>query len=246
MSKHPIIVTMKDGSLWMPEVQPLRSAGDVEGHPFHGNQWTSGAGAAPKTFDAFRSHAQANLTASSRTAKGVSDTSVSVEKPKLSVEGDALTAKAAATFEQALQQVWDAREKPLKTPQQVEALVTSLARTVNEGLLKPGQGLERTWMTNYPSTDPKDIPQAMQAFYSEFARRLTSDDPVATAAWVERTHEKIHPWADGVGRVTKALAYVALLHGGHALPTYQGREAYYANINKSPAEWERYYRTLFS
>jgi SPP1 gp7 family putative phage head morphogenesis protein len=38
-----IVVTLQDGSLWYPEEGPLpRMLGDVEGHPFHGNQWTTG------------------------------------------------------------------------------------------------------------------------------------------------------------------------------------------------------------
>ena len=56
---HARVATLKDGSLWFPEIDgPLvngkvrsgtsKALGDLPGHEFHGNQWTQGASLAER------------------------------------------------------------------------------------------------------------------------------------------------------------------------------------------------------
>ena len=229
------------------QLVPLYEHGDPDrpGPYPHGNG--GGSGAYP-SFDAFAEHARTNLVRTSRTAKGVSDTSASADKPKLKTEGKALASQADRNFAAALKKVWTAKDKPMDTPEAVRAFVEDIADTISEGLLQPGQSPWRTWATKYKSTAPADIQRELDSFAVEYAKRLKGRaDPIETAAWVEKTFENVHALADGVGRATKALSALALLKGGKPLPTYRSRDEYYGNIglDHSHADWARYYRTLF-
>jgi hypothetical protein len=210
----------------------------------------SGAGGLYGSFEAFVAHARENLQRTSRTAKGVSDTSASADKPKLAAaEGEGLASQADRNFATTLKRVWDRAQRPMSlTPESLLGFVQEISGLVNAGLLQPGQSGLRTWVTKYPSTPPADIQTALSRFARELSARLRSPaDPIATAAWVEKTFENIHPLADGVGRATKALSAFVLLRAGQRLPTYRDRTSYYANIglDKPFESWLDYYRSLF-
>ena len=200
------------------------------------------------SFAVFERQALHNLLRTSRTATGVSDTSSSADKPTLAAEGGALKAKADQNFRRALRSVWNQRRRRFDSPEDVGTFVVETASTVSEGLLKPGQSVWRTWETKNHQTPVREIPDQFKAFTRELHQRLSSGaDPVGTAAWVEYVFDgHLHPMADGVGRTAKALSAFVLARAGHGLPTYRGRDDYYANINKSLAEWTRYYRTMFA
>lgn len=221
------------------------------GGPGSGNFGHSGrpgqvGGSGEGGYEDFERRALENLQETSRTAKGVSDTSSSVDKQKLAVsEGEKLAAKTAENFKGALRRVWDDKNREFKSAAEVHKFTEDLARKVNEGVLPAGQGLYRTWETPNNQTPPKEIREATRAFSGQLYEKLSSGaDPVSTAAWVEKRMSVIHPWADGVGRTTKALSAFVLVRGGQQIPKYPDRKTYYAEIRKSPESWERYYRSL--
>lgn len=189
-----------------------------------------------------------NLEVMSRTRKGISDTSSSADKPKLTTEGAELADKADRNFRSALQLVWEHRQDSFATSQEVGKFIEGLARAVSDGLLQEGQGLWRTWETKSKQTPISEIPKTLAGFYQEFCQRLeTQSDPVATAAWVEQQFDgRIHALADGCGRTTKLLSALVLARNNHPLPNYSDRDEYYQNIEKSFPEREKYYRGLFT
>lgn len=101
----------------------------------------------------------------------------------------------------------------------------------------------------------------MTQFYEEFFDRLSdpSEDPVRLAAWVEyRIDLTDHFFADGCGKISKAVSAWVLMRAGQQLPTYpEHRSEIFAHAPAVPREsnpvvdeaqlavWERYYRSLF-
>lgn len=197
-------------------------------------------------YEAFETRALANLSNTSRTAKGISDTSSSELKQKLMVpEGPPLAAKTTQNFKEVLRTVWDQRTREFKSAAEVHKFAEDLARQMNKGLLPPGQELYRTWTTPHNQTPPAEIRDATRTFTGQLYERLSSGaDPVATAAWSEKRMSVIHPWADSVGRSSRALSAFVLARAGVGLPKYPDTKTYYSEIKKSPASWEKYYRSL--
>ncbi len=189
-----------------------------------------------------------NLEAMSRTSKGVSDTSSSADKPKLSTEGEGLAQKTVENFNKAIGFVWEHRQDSFATEAEVKEFVEALSEQVSEGLLKDNQGLWRTWETNYESTRPEKIQEDLGVFYQELSKRVSQhEDPVATAGWAEQRFDGyIHPLADGCGRTSKLISAMVLARQNSKLPNYRNRDEYYQNIKKPFPEWEKYYRSLFS
>lgn len=188
-----------------------------------------------------------NLAGLSRTLGGVSDTSSSADKPKLTTEGEGLATKTTQNLRHALGFLWENRFRSFTSPADVRKFVDSLAKMVSNGLLKSGQSFYRTWETKFGQTLPENIEAEYQNFCKWFLKAVDSDDPVATAALVEkRLDGEIHPFADGCGRTAKIMASFVLLQHGFSLPTYKSRKEYYKNINLSDDnEWVDYYRSFF-
>lgn len=193
--------------------------------------------------------ALANLRVTSRTAKGVSDTTSAPGKKKLVVaEGTGLASKAEENFVLAL--TW-ALEQRLEMPKadDVERFVLEVAARVSDGLLDDGESLLREHETKFEmQTRVIHIREALAGFFRELAEQLCNNhDPVATAAWVEwRLDARIHPFTDGCGRSTKVIAYWVLVRAGLMLPTYESRDRYYQLVVLTLEEWTAYYRTLFA
>jgi hypothetical protein len=200
-------------------------------------------------FETFLQQAVGGLKATSRTAAGMSDTSSSAEKPKLAVEGEALKVKAEANYKRALRMVWDARHGDFSNPAKVSALIEHLGHVVNAGLLPPGQSIWRQHTTNpaFGQTAPADIPRELETFSAELSHRITAGaDPIGTAAWIEHEFNgRIHPFTDGMGRASKALAAMVLARAGLSLPQYPDRKIVYGAIGGPADAWERLYRSWF-
>jgi hypothetical protein len=193
--------------------------------------------------------AVANFERTSRTKRGVSDTSSSTEKPELKASGGGLADRATDNFRRAIERLYDERGREFRTVDEVRTLIEEVAQTVSDGLLKEGQGLWRTWATKFANQPPPErIADEMDNFVHTLAGRLgnSHDDAVATAAFIEkRLDGEIHPFADGCGRTAKALSAFVLARAGKPLPVYHGREEYYREVYGTDEEWERYYRSLF-
>ena len=258
---------------------PLSKKGDVEGHHFHGNQWTEGQGGAvrdeprpggtpgPKEY---RDHFIRNILAGSRTAQGISDTSVSADKPKLNVEGEALAKKVRENAEACFELAWRGRVREYKDgeavyhfalegraaaegnvkPEDVERFIRLANETANRGLTQEGAGTFpwRSWnVEKFDYVPAETIQPAMKAYCAELARRIqVHEDPVKTAAWHEQTFDmKIHPFADGVGRTRQVVTAMLMMRNGNELPTYPDREVYYSHAKDSPERFESFFRTLY-
>lgn len=201
------------------------------------------------TFAAFEKQSLKNLASTSRTAQGINDTSSSADKPELKVQGDKLAEKTEANVKDTLQYVWDNRDMAVNSPKDIEKLVTTINAKVNDGLLQKGQSPFRTWATNYPTVPPEGIQSAMQGFYREMYSRVSdpTSDPVANAAWAEqRINGTIHPFADGVGRSSKAISGWVLSRANHSLPSLPDRDTYNKAVGSDPTTFERAYRSWFS
>jgi hypothetical protein len=179
----------------------------------------------------------------SRTASGVSDTSVSEDKPELDVKGDELKRRTKANVHRAMLRVWSARDREFRSPRQLRDLVETLIEDVNRGLVDPPLK-QRTWSKDeFGYSPPRRIPRDLRDFYREFYERLDRDDPVQTAAWVERRFDmQIHALADGQGRSTKAISAFVLARHGMPLPEYPDRKTYYSFAKKPEDEWLKAYR----
>lgn len=201
------------------------------------------------SFEDYHEQALHNLGRTSRTASGVSDTSSSKDKPKLTAEGKDLAHATGENFTRALQHAYDQRDAAFDQSADVEAFVMETARTVSHGLIQPGQSLYRTWEGDeqYGYAKPAEIMPGLKAYASELQKRLARNaDPVETAAWHEWTYDpRLHPFADGVGRSSKVISAMILMRGRRPLPRYPDRKTYYKEITKDLDSWTSYYKTLF-
>lgn len=183
----------------------------------------------------------------SRTTHGVSDTSSATEKPTLLVgEGKILIERTSMNLQRAMEYLWDNSSISFKSSSEVMDFINFLAMTVSEGLLQAGQSLYRTWMTPFGQTPPPEIAADYQNFCEWFFLTLDHDDPIATAAIVEkRLNGEIHPFADGCGRTSMLLAAFVLLRHHLDPVLYRSRKEYHEMIGHSgDEEWINYYRSL--
>ena len=182
-----------------------------------------------------------NVARTSRTSRGVSDTTSSADKPKLSAEGAALAELAQANFVEALS--W-ALAQDASSPAELYELVEGVATRVSRGLLQPGQGIWRTWETEFGQTAPAELLDAMSGFAANLAAVLRVWHPVETAAWVKWALDfNIHPFADGCGRSSDIMS-LWVLRNQDLLPEYPSREEIYAHAAKPLHEWQAFYRTI--
>ena len=147
-------------------------------------------------------------------------------------------------------------------PKYMREFVEQQARSINGGIVKPGL-LVRTWNSEkFSYTDTTVLEQKMHEFYEEFSERLHDphQDPIELAAWVVyRMDLTDHFFADGCGKISKAISYWVLMRVGHSLPRYrrdvdmrfrqahetQGTEGELLDREQFAA-WFSMYRTLFT
>ena len=216
------------------------------------------------TRETYREQAMANLRVMSRTANGKVDTSASADKKDMMAVTDGERAKnlALRNVEDALIFAWDNRYRVFSGPEDLRAFIEELARQVNRGLLGDGV-LYRSGADSekYSYTLVARIETSASWFYEELFSRLCREpyDAVAAAAAAEYyINLTIHLFADGCGKCAMVTAAWLLMRGGHALPVYPGREAFYKvcrqpnsvpvgseDDEKRFADFLRYYRGLF-
>lgn len=184
--------------------------------------------------------AHRNLMATSRTAKGVVDTSASPEKAKSmsGVGGQEAADLATGNFHDAIRQGYAQRNRQFNSPDEVRQFTEGLAGTVNRGILAPGTSVLRQHDSDkFPYTRVADLPRESDKFYSNLHRGLNDPqtDPVKLAAYAEYGVDPgIHLFADGAGKTAKALSSHILMRHGLPLPTYEGgRDAYYNAVSRT-------------
>ncbi len=205
-----------------------------------------------------------NLAVTSRTARGVVDTSASASKSEkmmsgLSAEHTADT--AASNFAAVIERLFGDRDKKFQDPAELKSYVEDIARRINAGITREDVLLRDEDSSKFPYTRIADLPAAMEQFYEELFTHLgeADSDPVKLAAWVEyRVDLSDHFFADGCGKTAKAISSWVLMRARHDLPLYRDRKELYQNApteirgRNQPADreqfekWLAYYRTLFS
>lgn len=219
----------------------------------------------PPSREDYSKQALENLQATSRTAKGVVDTSASADKTeKMSRDLTVETAvkRALQNFTDAIQYLYEHRQEQFNDPQKLRGFVERVAKQINAGITKEGV-LIRSGMdsTKFPYTKIADLESAMQQFYQELLHRLNEpmQDPKEIAAFIEYHIDPVdHFFADGCGKAAKAISAWSLMRVNMPLPHYRGRDEYYAHarlqnptgdpvIDKQQQweQWLAYYKTLF-
>ncbi len=222
----------------------------------------------------YHNQAMGNLAGTSRTAKGVVDTSASPGKAAKMAEG--LTPEKAASaatqnFATTIKKLHDMKGETFSSPESVMSFVDSIAAAVNHGITKEGSLHRTDDSTNpdgspkYPYTNAADLPLARKQFADELHDRLTNtedpSDAIDTAGWIEwRLNFTDHLYADGVGKTSKALGAFALMRAGLPLPKYRSNAELFEHVNKGRYDpkagpdsykdaaydkWQKYYRSLF-
>jgi hypothetical protein len=170
------------------------------------------------------------------------------------------TVRARLNYTRTVGKLYDVREREFGSARELGAFIDDIARSVNDGLLRPGVLLRVGDSTQYPYTPVARLPDAHARFCAELFERLhdPSEDPIETAAWVEyRVDLTDHFYADGAGKTARALASFVLMRAGHALPTYPDRAELYRHAPTVASEpdsavdraqldaWRTFYRGLF-
>lgn len=190
------------------------------------------------------SQAMRNLSATSRTANGVLDTS---STPGKSEDMTGVSAQHAATlakenYEGVIRGLHDNLEQLPTDGPGMAALIDGTAAAVNEGIVQPDK-LMRTRDTKIAAqTAAADLPAAHEQFSQELAERLADPnaDPVETAAWIEwRSNMIDHFWTDGVGKTSKALAAIPLMRAGLPLPRYPSSREFFSYSPKERVSTSR-------
>ena len=218
----------------------------------------------PLTEDGYAEKAVDNLLKTSRTAKGIVDTSGSATKSNVMVigSGDQAANLSQINFEGAIRWLYGQREHEFASAEELRALVERVVLAINNGITKEGT-IYRSGedaQNKYGYTRIADIEQAMQEFCTGLYAKLTDPyaDPIETAGWIEYHIDVTdHFFADGCGKVSKAMAAYALMREDMPLPTYRSREEHYSNAPQyirgdNPVrdiaeydKWMTYYRSLF-
>jgi len=213
---------------------------------------------------AYVEQALINLKNTSRTASGVIDTTASATKADAMVGGmdsAEIADTAVKNFEETVGQLYDLKDSPVESPEDLKGLVEAVAKQINGGLLKEGQLIRSGADSDkYPYTRLADLEPALEEFYDSFFDKLQDPDtdPIDLAAWVEyRIDLADHFFADGCGKTAKAVSAWVLMRADQPLPTYRGRDELYVHAPttiraQDPAKaaqeeraWQAYYKTLF-
>ncbi len=187
-----------------------------------------------------------NLDTTSRTAKGVSDVSASDLKPKLSTDGESLKEKSRNNFDKMTELIWKEKYHAFSSSAELRQFIETIAAGISDGLLKPEQGLLRTWETKLShQTKPENIERDFEIFINDLFQQLHSPhaDGLKIAAFAEqRLDSRVHPFADGCGRTSKIVSAWILARYHLPLPQWTSRDEYYEQIEKDLPTWQAYYK----
>lgn len=203
-----------------------------------------------------------NLENTSRTARGIVDTSASEGKAdQMLVEsGDEAATLAKRNFANVIGGLYDNRHHEFTSLAEVRGFVEQISTRINRGITKPGELYRASDSEKYGYTPVAELNQAMDEFANELYERLSTDyDPIELSGWVEyRVDGTDHFFADGCGKTSRALAAWVLMRADADLPQFRGREELYSHTPVSVrgrdtaqdrAEYDRwmtYYGTLFA
>ena len=183
--------------------------------------------------DTYIQQAMDNLRTMSRTASGVVDTSASATKKEVMAvsSGDSAKDLAIKNFESALKMAWDNRYRVFDNPDDLRTWIEDIAREVNRGIVRDGVlyrvGADSAKYNYIPIADIENSGAWFFEHLFDLLCRAPYDAVEAAATAEYYINFTIHLFADGCGKSAMAIAAWLLMRGGHALPVYPGREAYY-------------------
>lgn len=188
-----------------------------------------------------------NLSATSRTFQGKIDTSVSPEKKALMADDERVRQQAIDNQKVVLEFIWQNRNRNFDSAMEVLQFIWDIAYRVNKDLVEEPVAY-RTWPVKYgPQLPAEKVPQEMvnfaQKIYQYVQKPKENGQAIKLAAWLEVVLDRqIHAFADGCGRVAKALSAWALMRYQLPLPDYEDRDQYYQAMNTSNEAFWAYYR----
>ncbi len=217
------------------------------------------------TRETYWNRAEENLRAMSRTARGILDTSASMDKKDKMAVTDGETAKdlAVRNFADAFDLAWESRYRVIGEAAELRAFIEKIAETINRGLLREGllyrNGADSA-IFNY--TPVAKVEASASWFYEHLFSLLCREtyDAVEAAATAEYyINLTVHFFADGCSKCAMSVAAWLLMRVGHPLPVYPGGGRYFEICKRfrgasagSECDREdfdiflRYYRTLFA
>ncbi|MBY0407417.1 MAG: zeta toxin family protein, partial [Rickettsiales bacterium] len=243
----------------MPEDTPLTPAAGAPASTTTPNaDAPAGTGALDRAY--YLERALQNLSVLSRTATGKIDTTGSKDKDKVmqASSGDEAARLAKRNFTDAINTLYDNKNRKFKTPEELREFVEKLAGTINKDITKEGTLIRTTDSAKYAYTPAAKLEEAQKAFYAEFLERLNDPvkyPPAETAAWVEfKVNLVDHYFADGCGKTSQALSAFVNMRDGKALPVFTTRDDYFTAVRQMEAvppdqqfaKWQEYYKTKYT
>ena len=199
--------------------------------------------------DIFKKVFKKNIGSTSRTTKGIVDTSVSAEKKAAGISKEKIAYQMKLNEEKLIELLWNEKSRELRTPEDVERLLKEITGASQAGISKVDPYAFRTWSVDYNELSPEAVLEAMRNFYVKFLENISRVKsgtllPADFARWVEYEIERaIHPLADGCGRLAKSLSAFVLARFSYPLPEYGMREDYYKTLNETGEEgFKEYYK----
>lgn len=196
----------------------------------------------------FRKVIAENSRRMSRTRGGKADTSTSMQKHPLLLDGSALACRALENESKAIEAVVAHSPRILDAKvRDIEEILRELGRIVSDGLLPAG--LWRAW--DIAGKVPvEQLGAAISSFNRKLCERIheLKSDPIPLAAWAEweLNGGSLHPFYDGCGRVSRLFAGLLLLAGGSVPPLYEDSLEYFRQGNSGMSDFVAYVRCRVS
>lgn len=200
----------------------------------------------------------------SRTAHGVIDTSASAEKLlQMQVEtGNEAAELGIKNFKETSIYLYEQRHREFASGEEVVVFMNSVATRINNGIVKEGVLLRKADSKKSVYTKLENLESAYKQFAADFFKRLSDPqtNSIDFACYIEwRVNMTDHFFADGCGRISRALANFVLFRANQPLATTTSREEMFSYVpqkqydpNKDDycdddyLKWSEYYQSLFS
>ncbi len=205
-------------------------------------------------FRSFQQSFSENMETMSRSAKGISDTSVSKDKEKLDLEGEELANQVKENISGLARYIWENKLKQFKTVDDIRKLVNDIADLANNKLSeKRAPNAFRSHEVPYGrKVHPDEVEKEMETFYSNLLEKINEADrggldPKNLAKWIElELNKNIHPYADGCGKIATGISTFFLARYNNSLPHYDSRDDYYGAMNEGEEVFNEYYQQIFN
>jgi hypothetical protein len=194
-----------------------------------------------------------NLGKLSRTYAGVQDNAGSAQKAELFLlEGDEAANQARANVEKAWQ--YAMQNQAIASPRKLLGVMNEIANIVTGGLIPQNKILrehdvqEKGGALRYLPAG--QVRQGLVGFADDLYSMMDTAQPVELAAFIHRRfNHELHPYSDGVSKITEVLTDWALARRGEEalIPQMPERGEFFRNVTRTKGDlgaWTEYMRTL--